>query len=165
LNILNNFISLFSICQKTHQELPHIKYNEHHVAGVWTKSTGVSHVLAASHVLRYISTEFDRKGKQNPTSQKSQFIYDDAYITYLKLLRNYTILINIAKVMCSCHLTSKAIDYCGFSISCQFFQPSIDFGNSGVHRVVTNLQLIHLSQTPSGVKKPNLILFPPRNNS
>ena len=53
-------------------------------------------------------------------------------ITYLKLLRNYTILINIAKVMCSCHLTSKAIDYCGFSISCQFFQPSIDFGNSGV---------------------------------
>jgi hypothetical protein len=60
-------------------------------------------------------------------------------ITYLKLLRNYTILINIAKVMCSCHLTSKAIDYCGFSISCQFFQPSIDFGNSGVHRVVTNL--------------------------
>ena len=85
MNILNNFISLFSICQKTHQELQHIKYNEHHAAGVWTKSTGVSHALAASHFLRYIST--DRKAKQNPTSQKSQFIYDDAYNNISKIAK------------------------------------------------------------------------------
>ena len=131
---------MFSICQKTHQELQHIKYNEHHAAGVWTKSTGVSHALAASHVFSGIFQP-NSIAKQNrilPVRRVSLYMMTHT-ITYLKLLRNYTILINIAKVMCSCHLTSKAIDYCGFSISCQFFQPSIDFGNSGVHRVVTNL--------------------------
>jgi len=100
LNILNNFISLFSICQKTHQELQHIKYNEHHAAGVWTKSTGVSHALAASHV------QPNSVAKQNrilPVRRIS--LYMMHAITYLKLLRNYTFLINIAKVMCSCHLT------------------------------------------------------------
>ena len=51
------------------------------------KSTGVSHALAASHVLRYISTEFDGKAKQNPTSQKSQFIYDDAYNNISKIAK------------------------------------------------------------------------------